>query len=169
MADNLTPKQRAFVREYQLDLNGTQAAIRAGYSARTAAVQAHRMQRKANIRAAIEEGQAAAAKKAEISREWLIEKLKKIALDDDKDRVAALRELGRLLGLYEEKVAPRGEGLQLILNMPEHRPPTGLPPGKEPLGLPVVRQPHEGLCRGGHQAKSWGTPEASCGRSGGRF
>ncbi|MCG5235297.1 terminase small subunit [Xanthobacter oligotrophicus] len=32
----MTPKQRVFVREYLIDLNGTQAAIRAGYSPRTA-------------------------------------------------------------------------------------------------------------------------------------
>ena len=33
----LTDKQQAFVREYLVDLNATQAAIRAGYSAKTAA------------------------------------------------------------------------------------------------------------------------------------
>jgi phage terminase small subunit len=33
----MTPKQRRFVDEYATDLNATQAAIRAGYSARTAA------------------------------------------------------------------------------------------------------------------------------------
>lgn len=32
----LTPKQQAFVDEYIIDLNGTQAAIRAGYSEKTA-------------------------------------------------------------------------------------------------------------------------------------
>ena len=33
---NLTPKQERFVEEYLIDLNATQAAIRAGYSAKTA-------------------------------------------------------------------------------------------------------------------------------------
>jgi phage terminase small subunit len=32
----LTDKQAAFCREYLIDLNGTQAAIRAGYSEKTA-------------------------------------------------------------------------------------------------------------------------------------
>jgi len=32
----LTPKQARFVQEYLIDLNATQAAIRAGYSERTA-------------------------------------------------------------------------------------------------------------------------------------
>ena len=33
---SLTPKQARFAQEYLVDLNGTQAAIRAGYSQRTA-------------------------------------------------------------------------------------------------------------------------------------
>lgn len=32
----LTPKEQRFVQEYAIDLNGTQAAIRAGYSPKTA-------------------------------------------------------------------------------------------------------------------------------------
>ena len=36
MAKELTPKQALFVQEYLVDLNATQAAIRTGYSARTA-------------------------------------------------------------------------------------------------------------------------------------
>ena len=36
IANGLSPKQRAFVEEYLIDLNATQAAIRAGYSAQTA-------------------------------------------------------------------------------------------------------------------------------------
>jgi phage terminase small subunit len=39
----LTPKQAAFVREYLIDLNATQAAIRAGYSAKTANEQGSRL------------------------------------------------------------------------------------------------------------------------------
>ena len=36
MTGNLTPKQDKFVQEYLIDLNATQAAIRAGYSEKTA-------------------------------------------------------------------------------------------------------------------------------------
>ena len=39
----LTEKQQRFVDEYLIDLNATQAAIRAGYSAKTADVQGSRM------------------------------------------------------------------------------------------------------------------------------
>ena len=38
VADKLTPKQQQFVREYLIDFNATQAAIRAGYSPKTAQV-----------------------------------------------------------------------------------------------------------------------------------
>ncbi len=40
---DLTPKQARFVEEYLLDLNATQGAIRAGYSAKTAEVQGSRL------------------------------------------------------------------------------------------------------------------------------
>ncbi|ENG5503925.1 terminase small subunit, partial [Yersinia enterocolitica] len=39
----LTPKQELFCREYLKDLNATQAAIRAGYSEKTAQVQSSRL------------------------------------------------------------------------------------------------------------------------------
>lgn len=50
MAVNLTAKQKRFCDEYLIDLNATQAAIRAGYSAKTAAVIATENLRKPNIR-----------------------------------------------------------------------------------------------------------------------
>ena len=114
MAGNkLTPKQRAFVREYQLDLNGTQAAIRAGYSARTAAVQAHRMLRKANIKAAIEDGQRRLAAKTEITKDHLLTQLRQIVACEDgavsqTNRIRAIAEINKMLGFYvtESKVAP---------------------------------------------------------------
>ena len=42
-AKTLTTKQRLFVDEYIIDFNGTQAAIRAGYSTRTAQEQSSRL------------------------------------------------------------------------------------------------------------------------------
>lgn len=46
----LTAKQAAFIREYLIDLNATQAAIRAGYSAKTAQEQSSRLLSNAIIR-----------------------------------------------------------------------------------------------------------------------
>lgn len=47
--DNLTPKQELFCQEYIVDYNGTQAAKRAGYAEKTAAVQASRLLKNANV------------------------------------------------------------------------------------------------------------------------
>jgi phage terminase small subunit len=58
--DRLTNKQRAFVAEYPKDWNGTQAAIRAGYAARTANRTACVLLTKHDIQAAIAEIQQAA-------------------------------------------------------------------------------------------------------------
>jgi hypothetical protein len=51
---SLLPRQRSFVSEYLVDLNGEQAAIRAGYSRSSAATQACRQLKKRSIRYAIE-------------------------------------------------------------------------------------------------------------------
>ena len=48
---SLTPRQARFVKEYLVDLNGTQAAIRAGYSASGADVQAVRLLGNARVKA----------------------------------------------------------------------------------------------------------------------
>ncbi len=54
----LTPKQRRFVQEYLIDLNATQAAIRAGYSVNAAAEIGHENLRKPHIAKHIEQVQA---------------------------------------------------------------------------------------------------------------
>ena len=50
---SLPPKQARFVEEYLIDLNATQAAIRAGYSPKTARVQASRMLANVNVQEAL--------------------------------------------------------------------------------------------------------------------
>jgi phage terminase small subunit len=54
----LTPKQDAFVREYLIDLNATQAAIRAGYSAKTAKQQGQRLLTNVDVAEAVQAGKA---------------------------------------------------------------------------------------------------------------
>jgi phage terminase small subunit len=51
----MTPKQAAFVDEYLIDLNATQAAIRAGYSAKTAGSYGNENLQKPEIQQAIGE------------------------------------------------------------------------------------------------------------------
>ena len=58
----LTPKNGRFVKEYLVDLNGTQAAIRAGYSPKTANEQAARLLANVSVRKVIDEGEERKAK-----------------------------------------------------------------------------------------------------------
>jgi phage terminase small subunit len=74
----LSPKQVRFIEEYLVDLNGKQAAIRAGYSAKTAETQASRLLRNAKVRAEFERRQAKLAEKLEITQERIIGELAKL-------------------------------------------------------------------------------------------
>lgn len=57
MAKKMTPKQQRFVEEYRLDMNATQAAIRAGYSEKTAQEQGSRLLSNVMIATAIKEAE----------------------------------------------------------------------------------------------------------------
>jgi phage terminase small subunit len=78
----LTPKQQRFVDEYLIDLNATQAAIRAGYSAKTANVIACENLSKPNIAAAIEKARQKTANKLEITRERVLMEFARLAFVD---------------------------------------------------------------------------------------
>lgn len=71
----LTPKQERFCREYVIDLNGTQAAIRAGYSAKTANRIASELLTKLDIQARIGELAKTVQDKAEVSAERILREL----------------------------------------------------------------------------------------------
>lgn len=81
MAD-LNPKQAAFVREYLIDLNATQAAIRAGYSAKTAEQQGSRLFRNVEVQATISEAQQARAERTEITADRVLAELAKLGFSD---------------------------------------------------------------------------------------
>lgn len=68
----MTPKQRAFCREYVKDCNGTAAAKRAGYSARTANEQAAHLLAQADIRAEVQRLQAELAQAASVTVQTLL-------------------------------------------------------------------------------------------------
>jgi phage terminase small subunit len=74
----LNDKQERFCQEYVIDLNATQAAIRAGYSKKTAYSLGQRLLKKAEIIARIEELKKEIADKNKLSAEWVIEELKKV-------------------------------------------------------------------------------------------
>ena len=76
--DKITPKQQRFVSEYLIDLNATQAAIRAGYSEKTARSQGQRLLTKADIAKAVAEGFAKQERRAEVEADDVIRELAKI-------------------------------------------------------------------------------------------
>lgn len=71
----LTPKQRRFVEEYLLDMNATKAAIRAGYSERTANQQGPRLLENNNVRKAIDSAKTKRSEKLEVDAEWMLQRL----------------------------------------------------------------------------------------------
>lgn len=76
----LTPKQKAFCDEYLIDLNATQAAIRAGYSTKTAKDIGSENLAKPNIRAYIDKAIAERSKRTGINQDRIIRELARIAL-----------------------------------------------------------------------------------------
>ncbi len=78
----LTPKQAAFVDEHAVDMNATQAAIRAGYSKRTAKEQATRLLSNVHVAAAIAEGRAARSERVGITADRVLQELARVAFFD---------------------------------------------------------------------------------------
>jgi phage terminase small subunit len=73
--NKLTAKQAEFVREYLLDNNGTQAAIRAKYSEKSAQQIGTENLSKPLVRAAVEAGRAEMQEHRDYSRDWVINQL----------------------------------------------------------------------------------------------
>jgi phage terminase small subunit len=78
----LTPKQKRFVDEYLIDLNATQAATRAGYSARTANEQGARLLAKVSVRSAVSAAKQKRAERTEITADRVLREYAKLAFLD---------------------------------------------------------------------------------------
>ena len=77
--DTLTPRQERFVAEYLVDLNATQAAIRAGYSQRTAKQQGAHQLTKVDVAAAVAKGAARTLGKLEVTQERVLREVAALA------------------------------------------------------------------------------------------
>lgn len=78
----ITPKQRRFVSEYLIDLHGTNAAIRAGYSPKTARFQAARMLAIVGVGTLIQESLKKREERTEITQDRVLREYAKIAFSD---------------------------------------------------------------------------------------
>ena len=85
----LTGKQKRFVEEYLCDLNATQAAIRAGYSAKTANEQAPRLLVNVSISAAIQAEMNKRSVRTEITADRVLREVSHMALYDPADIAGA--------------------------------------------------------------------------------
>ena len=130
MASKLTPKQTAFVQEYLLDLNATQAAIRAGYSTRTAYSQGQRLLKNVEIQAAVTAAQEARSERVKLDQDDVLTGLHKEATftgegSSHSARVAAWAHIGKHLGMFTDKVEHSGE--QHLTVKVEYEDPQGRP------------------------------------------
>jgi len=99
MADKLNEKNKLFADEYIKDLHITNAAIRAGYSKKTAHVQGHELLKKPKIQAYIQERMNKRAERTEITQDKVLNEIAKMAfvnaksLFDDNGHLKKINEL----------------------------------------------------------------------------
>ena len=92
MADKLTAKQQRFVEEYLIDLNATQAAIRAGYSEKSAQDIGAQLLGKTHVRDAIDAAKTKRANKLEITAERVLTEMARMAYYDPLDLIEIARD-----------------------------------------------------------------------------
>jgi len=111
----LTPKQARFVEEYLIDLNATQAAIRAGYSEKTAQEQGSRLLSNVMVAKAIQDAMASRSKRTEIDQDKVLGELAKIGFLDIRKAV----KWGRSpIDTESENASPNGLGLYPVELVP---------------------------------------------------
>jgi len=114
----MTDKQQAFCNEYLIDLNATQAAIRAGYSAKTARQVAQVLLSNVNVQSSIHDAKQARVQRTQITSDDVLRDIKRVKdcamtskLDKDGadgmvDMSAALKALellGKHLVMFTDK------------------------------------------------------------------
>lgn len=109
----LTKKQAAFVKEYLIDLNATQAAIRAGYSEATATEMGYENLTKPHIKQAVEDAMNKRSEKLEITAEYVLTSLKEVA-DRCMQAVPALDKEGNPTGDYYFEHSGANKALELL-------------------------------------------------------
>lgn len=115
----LSDKQIRFVSECLVDLNGAGAAVRAGYSQNSARQIATRLLTKVHIRVLVQEKQKEAEERLQIRRDDVILGLLRAAQEAKEagspmGMVAAYREIGKMLGYYNQTVAPAPQDLNEV-------------------------------------------------------
>lgn len=109
MTRQLSAKQEAFCREYVIDLNATQASIRAGYSEKTAANIGNENLRKPQIQERLAKLINSRSERLEISADWVLSELKKIheldILDIMNDELTAFKKLSEWPKIWRTSIS----------------------------------------------------------------
>ena len=109
----MTNKQKAFIAEYLVDFNATQAAIRAGYGENTAYNSGYQNLRNPEIRAMIKGEIDKSIDDSRLSlKKEVIDGLKKIIMDKDtknSERIKAYELLGKYMTMFTDRVEHGGE------------------------------------------------------------
>jgi phage terminase small subunit len=136
---SLTAKRQAFVREYPIDLNATKAAIRAGFSEKTAYSQGQRLLKNVEVAAAIQKALAERSERTEITQDYVLtsimetmEQRKGTGEHSNPNAVLKGAELlGRHLAMFTDKKTVThhdGDRLDAVLErMGENAKPIGHP------------------------------------------
>ncbi len=111
---SMTPKQRRFVEEYLVDLNATQAAIRAGYAKSGASVEGTRLLSNAKVAAAVAAAQAKRAERADLTADEVLAGIRatvaRCQSEEHYNAASALKGLellGRHLAMFTDKTVNR--------------------------------------------------------------
>lgn len=131
----LTDKQLLFIQEYMIDLNATQAAIRSGYSEKTAQRIGSENLSKPLIKAEIERLQAETSNKLQVTKEALINDLltiKDLCLTNPRvthNSIKAIEVISKMLGFNEKEkldITTNGENINKITWIEEKTYPNKL-------------------------------------------
>lgn len=109
----LSAKEALFVGEYLVDLNASGACLRAGYKTGHPDVRASRIMARPHVQAAISEAMAERSKRTEITADWVMRNLKKVAKRCMQD-VPVLDHEGKPIGEYRFDSSGANGSLKLI-------------------------------------------------------
>lgn len=136
----MNDKQRRFVDEYLVDLNATQAAIRAGYSAKTAYAQGQRLLKHVEVQKAVTDAQEKRSERTAITADYVLQGIQEVAercmqraavmVGRGEDRAQATDEEGNHLWEFDATGANKafellGKHLKLFTEKVDHQSSDG--------------------------------------------
>lgn len=109
----LTDKQKRFCEEYLVDMNGTQAAIRTGYSKKTARVQSAQMLSISKVQEYLQQLRAEQQERVRVDADRVLQELSAIAFSNITDVV----NIDRLDITFRDDIIPEAQAAIQVMNM----------------------------------------------------